>query len=383
MFRSASAPRRSVLTRTRTLAVSAVLAASAGSASATWSIVIVNTRTGEVAAASATCLTNFDLQANTPVMLTGIGAATAQSSVDSDSTNRTYIRDKLNLGVAPQDILTGLLTFDTSPQSRQYGIVDVTGHAGTFTGTGAGKWAGGRTGKVGELVYAVQGNVLTGAPVVDAAVAAIESTPGDVPTKLMAAMEAARFYGGDGRCSCTTGTPDSCGSPPPVFTKSAHIAYMLIARAGDRDGTNPMYKGVTAVSIAVADFNGDGKPDIAAGGASPSIAVLNNITPPGRSAMFAPGYKSATGITNRDLAAADMNGDGKPDVIGISNTADRVAVFIGVGDGTFQPWVTYLTGPPRCRSPSAAEHPRSSRREISTGTATLTLPWGPRRRTPS
>lgn len=311
---------------------------------ATWSIVIVNTRTGEVAAASATCLTGFDLQANTPVMLTGIGAATAQSSVDSDSTNRTFIRDRLNLGVPLQDILAGLLTFDTSPQSRQYGMVDITGRAATFTGIQAGKWAGGRTGVAGDLVYAVQGNVLTGAPVVDFAVAAIESTPGDIPTKLMAAMEAARQYGGDGRCSCTTGTPDSCGSPPPVFTKSAHIAYMLIARAGDRDGTNPMYKNLTATSVAIADFNGDGKPDIATAGGNPSVAILNNITPPGHGATFAPGYKSLNGIVNRDLAAADVNADGKPDIVGISNSADRIAVFLNLGDGVFDPPVLYPTG---------------------------------------
>ncbi len=343
-FGAVNRARRSARAFTRSCAGVAAFVSLAGSASATWSIVIVNTRTGEVAAASATCLTGFDLQANTPVMLTGIGAATAQSAVDSDSSNRTFIRDRLNFGTAPQDILAGLLTFDSSPQSRQYGMVDVAGRAATFTGTQAGRWAGGRTGRVGDLVYAVQGNVLTGPPVVDFAVAAIENTPGDIPAKLMAAMEAARLYGGDGRCSCTTGTPDSCGSPPLTFTKSAHIAYMLIARAGDRDGANPLYKNLSATSAAIADFNGDGKPDIVTGGGNPSIAVLNNVTPPGRGASFAPGYRSLDGITNRDLAAVDVNGDGKPDVVGISNTADRVAVFIGVGDGTFAPWSLYFTG---------------------------------------
>lgn len=343
-FGAVNRARRSARAFTRSCAGVAAFVSLSGSASATWSIVIVNTRTGEVAAASATCLTGFDLQANTPVMLTGIGAATAQSAVDSDSSNRTFIRDRLNFGTAPQDILAGLLTFDSSPQSRQYGMVDVAGRAATFTGTQAGRWAGGRTGRVGDLVYAVQGNVLTGPPVVDFAVAAIENTPGDIPAKLMAAMEAARLYGGDGRCSCTTGTPDSCGSPPLTFTKSAHIAYMLIARAGDRDGANPLYKNLSATSAAIADFNGDGKPDIVTGGGNPSIAVLNNVTPPGRGASFAPGYRSLDGITNRDLAAVDVNGDGKPDVVGISNTADRVAVFIGVGDGTFAPWSLYFTG---------------------------------------
>ena len=102
----------------------AALVLAVGTAQATWSIVIVNTRTREVGVASATCLTNFDLQANTPVVIVGMGGATAQSAVDSDGTNRTFIRDGLyDLG-APADILSGLSVFDPSHQSKQYGMVD-------------------------------------------------------------------------------------------------------------------------------------------------------------------------------------------------------------------------------------------------------------------
>ena len=56
------------MTLARSIAVAA-LAGLAGSASATWSILIVNTRTGEIAVGSATCLTGFDLEANTPVLV--------------------------------------------------------------------------------------------------------------------------------------------------------------------------------------------------------------------------------------------------------------------------------------------------------------------------
>jgi hypothetical protein len=52
----------------------------------------------------------------------------------------------------------------------------------------------------------------------------------------MAAMEAARALGGDGRCSCLTGSPTSCGVPPPGFVKSAHVAFIVLARVGDVDG---------------------------------------------------------------------------------------------------------------------------------------------------
>ena len=53
----------------------------AGNAAATWSIVVVNVVTGEVAVGIATCLTGFDLRPNTVVVVPGRGVAAAQSFV--------------------------------------------------------------------------------------------------------------------------------------------------------------------------------------------------------------------------------------------------------------------------------------------------------------
>jgi hypothetical protein len=199
---------------------------------ATWSIVIVNTRTGEVCVASATCLPNFNLRKATPVLIPGVGVAAAQSYLDGIG-NRLVIHDQMLLGTDPDDILAIIDARDTQLRLRQYGMVDLQGRALTFTGSGAGAWAGGVTGQVGDLVYAIQGNVLTGQPVVDDAEAAILNTPGDLAEKVMAAMEAAHLAGGDGRCSCSPTQPDGCGAPPPNFTHSAYCAYFLVARPGD------------------------------------------------------------------------------------------------------------------------------------------------------
>ena len=204
---------------------------------ATWSIIIVDTRTGEIAIASATCLTGFDLQLNACVLVVGRGAAAAQSYVDFTGQNRILIFNQLLSGTDPNQILNLLAASDPGHQTRQYGIVDVQGRAVGFTGTGAGAWGGHLTGQIGTLVYAIQGNVLTGQPVITAAELALRTTPGDVAEKLMAAMDAARAMGGDGRCSCNPNLPTSCGAPPASFTKSAHIGYLLIARPGDVDGT--------------------------------------------------------------------------------------------------------------------------------------------------
>ncbi len=220
----------------RVLALAGALAATT-TARATWSIIIIDTATNEIAFGSATCLTGFDLQFHLPVLRPGRGAAAAQSFVDTTGTNRRIIWDALRDGVEPSAILDLLAAQDPSHQTRQYVIVDTQGRAVTFSGSQNGPYANGLTGQVGTLVYGIAGNVITGQPVLDMAELAILTTPGGVPEKLMAAMEAAREMGGDGRCSCNPNNPPGCGSPPPSFNKSAHIAFLIDARPGDTLGT--------------------------------------------------------------------------------------------------------------------------------------------------
>lgn len=320
---------------------SAALVAAAGlaaPASGTWSIVLIDTRTGEVAVASATCLFNFDLQANTPVLIPGVGGATAQSSVDGDGTNRVFIRDAMLRGVPPAAILAGLSTRDSAHQTRQYGMADTAGETLTFSGASASAWAGGRTGRIaqagGDIVYAVQGNILTGAPVVDLAVDAIVNTPGGLPEKLMAGMEAARAMGGDGRCSCATG-PTACGSPPNVpWDRTAGIAYMLIAREGDKEGCSPIARQSQLNAAAAGDFNRDGRMDLAIGYLG-NVGVLDSERVPTGPMLFAPARSVARYSGIRAVAVADFNADGNPDIASANANNSSVGVLLGRGDGTF------------------------------------------------
>lgn len=208
----------------------------AASLDATYSIIIIDTRTREIAIGSATCVPGFDLRRLSPVVLVGFGAAAAQSYVDTSGANRLLIRGQLQRGTAPSQILSLLAQRDPSHQTRQYGIVDRFGRAIGFTGNQAGPFAGDITGTSGTLVWAIQGNVITGLPVLKKAEEAIRKTPGDLAAKLMAAMEAGRLMGGDGRCSCCPTNATKCGSPPRNFTKAADIGYMIVARLGDKDG---------------------------------------------------------------------------------------------------------------------------------------------------
>ncbi len=203
---------------------------------ATWSIVLVDTATHEIAIGSATCLTGVDLERLLPVMLVERGAGCAQATVDSSGMNRKKMWDQLLLGTPPADIIPILLDGDFGAASRQYGIGDLSPGAAGYTGTSAKQYKNDVHGTVGTLTYAIQGNILTGAPVLELARDAVLAASGTLADRLMAGMEAARSMGGDGRCSCSIVQPMSCGSPPPSFIKSAHVGFVIVARPGDIDG---------------------------------------------------------------------------------------------------------------------------------------------------
>ena len=78
---------------------------------------------------------------------------------------------------------------------RQAGIVDATGRAASYTGTGCIEWAGGRVGPG----VAAQGNMLTGPEVVDALIDTYLTATGSFPERLLAALRAADQAGGDKR----------------------------------------------------------------------------------------------------------------------------------------------------------------------------------------
>ena len=114
-------------------------------------------------------------------------------------------------------------------------------------------------GQIGTVAYAIQGNVLTGEPVVLQAVQAAIATDSDLAGKLMAAMQAARLMGGDGRCSCSAGVPTSCGAPPPSFTKSGqHRRHAH--RPGPTEGSNGIYRTAPGpAAVLPAEVTGDGR----------------------------------------------------------------------------------------------------------------------------
>jgi hypothetical protein len=93
--------------------------------------------------------------------------------------------------------------------------------------------------------------------------------------------------------------------------------------------------GAPALNMVVADMNGDGRPDLVIENSN-SIAVLFGNSDGTFQPAVTTSFSGAGG-----LAAADMNGDGKLDAVVTTTTG--IAVLFGKGDGTFQPPVTTTT----------------------------------------
>jgi hypothetical protein len=129
------------------------------------------------------------------------------------------------------------------------------------------------------------------------------------------------------------------------FCCSSDVDVLL----GNGDGTfqAAVYydTGGQALSVAVADVNSDGKPDLLVANNGGSVGVLLG----NGDGTFQPAVTYSSGGPQTDsLAVADVNGDGKPDLL-VANYGSgpgSVGVLLGNGDGTFQPVVTYNSGGP-------------------------------------
>jgi uncharacterized Ntn-hydrolase superfamily protein len=173
------------------------------SAQDTFSIVAMDSETGAVGSAGASCVDLFNFPGLSDhflgQLIPGLGAINSQAYYIQ--ANQTNALNQLVGGSTPQETLDWLLFNDVnlSPQFRQYGIVAAVGdsiQAAAFTGSSTDDYKGHIVGPN----YAIQGNILLGPAVLENMEAAFLAEEGDLACKLMAAMQGANIPGADGRC---------------------------------------------------------------------------------------------------------------------------------------------------------------------------------------
>ena len=120
--------------------------------------------------------------------------------------------------------------------------------------------------------------------------------------------------------------PTGTNNAPVTVTTNGLTAYANLPFTVTFDGAGPAFtassfdgrldfpadKGPAA--IVITDLDGDGKPELIAGSDSSGVSVLRNTSTTGFPS-FAPRLKISTTYRPRYLAAGDVDGDGRPDLV--------------------------------------------------------------------
>lgn len=153
----------------------------------------------------------------------------------------------------------------------------------------------------------------------------------DLPGLLMGfARTATADINGDGKADLIVANPDTVSvltsNGDGTFAESGQYAIGSVGLEFD---------------LAATDVNGDGKADlIIANGMSNTVSVLLN----NGDGSFAPKLDFATGPMPKSVISADVNGDGNTDLITRNNFGNIISVLVGNGNGSFAAPVDYFIG---------------------------------------
>jgi VCBS repeat protein len=139
---------------------------------------------------------------------------------------------------------------------------------------------------------------------------------------------------GDGKPDLVTPNGDTQGSVA-VLLNNGDGTFGTPRHTGSWRGTS---------AVAIADVNGDGKPDVLAPHAAGYRSAVGVLLNRGDGTFTAGGSYAVERGSASDPAVGDFNGDGKPDVATLAGGLSRLSLLLNRGDGTFGPALSYPGG---------------------------------------
>lgn len=132
-----------------------------------------------------------------------------------------------------------------------------------------------------------------------------------------------------------------------VVASSGTGSTVVSVLLGNGDGTfqpaSSFAAGNRPNGVALGDLNGDGILDIVASNSGLGGNTVSTLVGFGNGAFSSPETQAAA-AGPMCPAIADLNADGKSDVVVAANGGNKVSVLLGIGDGTLMPAVNYNVG---------------------------------------
>lgn len=291
----------------------------------TFSIVAVDTVTGEVGSAGASCVDLFAAGYSDASFLgelfPGVGAMNCQAAYLPG--NQTRARARMNTSDTPEQVKAYMIANDVQndPSTRQYGIVKLNGTsslAATYTGSNCMVVANHVTGKN----YSIQGNILLDSTIVANMEKGFNNTVGDLRCKLMGALQGANVVGADSRCA-SNGTSSlfafiKVSKPTDVFGAPY---FKLQVRTADNSEIEPIDSLQKLFDVEVTNCSGVGLDE---------HKLEWSISPnPVKTVLFITGLKAA------DVNYAIIDMTGKTIQSGKITTSHQVSLN-GIVSGIYQ-----------------------------------------------
>jgi hypothetical protein len=155
---------------------------------------------------------------------------------------------------------------------------------------------------------------------------------------------------GDGKADLVVANNSAPGAPGPGGTGSLTV-FLGKGDGSFQPGVVYMLDGLGPLSVAVADLNGDGAPDLIA----PTTDQITIPGPGGVTVLLGNGDGTFKGpvayetdhagdFSTAYVTAGDFDGDGHMDIAISSSAENTVTVLLGKGDGSFRSQSTFGTG---------------------------------------